>query len=285
MSFAVRPLRTRLSRAATAVVGLGLLSTGSACDLEGMTYAEMREAMDQVVLTGQAISLENSVTEITTSFTIGDAVDAAREEVASFLESQMPCSDVTYDGDAGLTIDFGDLGDACEYRGRTYAGVVNLQFSVEAGSVDVAHTYEGLTDGIVTIDGTSDVRWTDGTRHVINSFTFANDTTSVNLESDRIQTLIDPELGLEGGVEVNGWRRWGGENFGWRTEIDGVEVRLQDPVPQAGSYTVTTDRDKEVVMSFARVDEDTIEVRITGGWTDRRFNVTSSGAVSDEGEV
>jgi len=47
--------------------------------------------------------------------------------------------------------------------------------------------------------------------------------------------------------------------------INGVELRWVDPVPQAGSYVLTTPADRSLTMSFARIDATTIKVTIESG--------------------
>jgi len=60
-------------------------------------------------------------------------------------------------------------------------------------------------------------------------------------------------------------------------DIDGIEARWIDPVPQAGSFYLTTPAKKEVTMSFVRVDEGTIAVTVKSGDKELTINVTSFG--------
>ena len=69
----------------------------------------------------------------------------------------------------------------------------------------------------------------------------------------------------------------------WDLAIDGVEMRWADPVPQAGSYSLSTPFDKLVSMSFARVDEDTIRVTVASGQRDFAFTVSKLGVVARDG--
>ncbi|MBV1861438.1 MAG: hypothetical protein KUG77_23665 [Nannocystaceae bacterium] len=261
-------------------LGLGLALTASAgCDFEGATGAEIREAMDEIVLTGQAGALENGVVEITTSFTLGEGVETILEEVRSFAQSQVACSTIESPKPGTLVIDFGELGDLCQYRGKTYAGVVTVSWELGDDAVIVRHDYDGLTDGFVTLDGPSTVTWADASRRVQTDFTFENDRTSIEIASDRTQTLLG---GLGDGINVVGTRDWTSPRGAWALDIDDVEMRAIDPVPQAGSYTLTTPQEHELTLSFERVDDNTIEVSITGGRRDRLFHVTSSGEVEEE---
>lgn len=249
------------------------------CDFERpVSQTEMRQAMDEVVLTGEAQSLEDDIIEITTNFTIGEGVAAIAREVREFAQSQIPCSTVTSPEPGSLVIDFGDLNDGCEYRGRTFAGVVAVQWEQTDEAVLVTHSYQGVTNGRVTLDGDALVTWNDRTRRVETDLRFTGENATVEVQGDRTQT---PLGGIGDGIRVDGERQWTGPAGSWDLDIDGVEFRPVDPVPQAGSYTLTTPADKVVSLSFERVDEDTIAVTMTGPRRERVFHVTRAGNVKD----
>lgn len=255
------------------------LSLAAGCDLgDRVTGQEMRQAMEEIVLTGDAQSLEDGVVELTTSFTIGDGVESIISEVRAFAESQVPCSTVDATDPGSVSIDFGLLEDACTYRGKTYAGVVTVAWEVGADEVVVTHDYEGLTNGRVTLDGEATVTWSRESRRVRTDLAFQGEAADIEVESDRTQTQIG---GFGDGVRVVGTRDWTGPSGSWALDIDDVELRAVDPVPQAGTYTLTTPADKTLTLSFARVDEDTIEVSMAGGFRDRVFLVTAAGQISD----
>jgi hypothetical protein len=58
-------------------------------------------------------------------------------------------------------------------------------------------------------------------------------------------------------------------------------MRWTDPVPQAGSYTLTTPFEKSVSMSFGRVDDDTIRVTVAGPKREFSFTVSKLGAIKE----
>ncbi|HRI08024.1 MAG TPA: hypothetical protein PKW35_09410 [Nannocystaceae bacterium] len=255
------------------------------CFDAGATNVEMRAAVNEAVSQGQAQAVENEIVEITTSFTIGAGLQEIAQEIHDFAQSQVPCSTVTVDAATNtVTIDFGELGDACVYNGHTYAGVVTVTVEDEGGAVVVDHTYAELTNGEVTLSGTKKVTWEDQSRRIVSDFEITRDGATIDATSDRLQTLLDPAAGLAGGIEINGQRHWVGAKGEWDLQIDGVEVRWQDPVPQAGTYTLENPQDKAITMSFARLDEDTIEVTVDGGRRSRIYHVTAAGAVDDVGE-
>ncbi len=262
--------------------GLGLtLSAG--CE-RAMTFEEFREALDEVVMQGEAQAMANDVIEISTSFTIGEAVAEIREEIRSFAESQVPCSTVTLDGEAGLTIDFGELGDACTYKGKTYAGIINIELELVGDEVRVRHTAEGFRNERIQLDGEVEVTWGGGARRVVSDLSFSGqnyegEPRELAVQADRTMTFIDPQLGLAGGVNIDGWRDWQGEAGDWELDIDNVEVRGQDPVPQAGQYLLATPKGQTVTMAFVRLGDATIEVTLTGPRRTRVFEVSSTGDV------
>lgn len=263
------------------VLGLATSLGGAGCDFERdepLTQVEFRDAMDEVVLSGEAAGLQDGIVEITTSFTIAGGIQGVLEEVRAFTESQAPCAQVDSPEEGTLRIDFGGLGDKCVYRGRTYAGVVTVSYVVGDDEVVVTHAYDELTNGRVTLDGNAVVTWSDRSRNVATDFVFSGPKGSVDVQSDRTQTLVG---GFGDGISVSGFRNWRTDRGTWTLDIEDVEMRGLDPVPQAGRYTLTNPTDKAMVLSFERVDEDTIAVTIEGPRRSRTFNVTSLGGVDE----
>lgn len=285
--FWTRKLRPLAAAAATA----SALSLSGGC-FDALTAEELRVAVDEIVAEGQVQSLENGVVEITTSFTIGGALEEIAQEIRNFLESQAACStsSVTVDGGASITIDFGELGDACVYNGHTYAGVVEIRVHREDDGVHVDHTYLGLTDGEVTLDGTKDVVWSEDGEGVVrraiqSDVEWDRGDRHVEATSDRTMSFLDWGSGPTQRIQIDGIRDWESPNGEFHLDVDEVEFRLVDPVPQAGSYTLTLPSGNDLALLFERIDEDTIEVTAVGPRRSRVFHVTSSGAVTDEGEA
>src|SRR5688572_18393650 len=73
---------------------------------ESFTRAEAQEALEESNGVTAADSLASASVEISTSFTIGSAVEAAAAEIRSFIQSQLPCAEVTLEG-ATLTVEYG----------------------------------------------------------------------------------------------------------------------------------------------------------------------------------
>jgi hypothetical protein len=251
----------------------------AACQPMAASQAELRAALVEVAGLGAGMGAQDDVIELTTSFTLGQGVQAAAEELRDFVASQVPCSTVTVQPGA-VSIDFGERGDACVWRGRTYAGVVTVGIELAGQGARVTHTYEGFTGGRVTMDGTAVVDWSDAVRHIVTDMTFATSDDTIAVKSDRTQSFSRC-AGVEAVcVAVEGERHWQSARGEWDMTIEGVEARSIDPVPQAGSYTVIDPEGREIVMRFARLDDDTIRVEVEGGRRPLVFEVTASGQVS-----
>ncbi len=265
-----------------ALVVAATLAAPSGCFEANVSNAELRAAVVEIVEQGQALALESEVLEITTSFTIGGGLAEIAEEIRNFAESQLPCSTVTHDSDNhSLTIDLGSLDDACTYNGHTFAGVITVAVSAVDGATVVDHTFTGLTNGQITLDGTKQVTWTTDTRRVVTDYEIDRDGTVVTTTSDRTMILLVPAEGLRSGIQIDGERAWNTATGAWDLDIAGVEVRWTDPVPQAGTYTLTTPKDQTIAMTFARLDDTKIAITVTAGARKRVFHVSSTGAVED----
>ena len=250
---------------------------------ETLTNDEAREALDEAMLSSQAEALTYETIEITTDFTIGAAVEDAMQEMKAFVESQIPCAAVTL-ADGALTIDYGATGDTCFYNGKLDSGSHTVQLARnEDASVEVAHTWEEMSDGRITVNGVATVTWNRDalTRNVVHDLTWSDGARTVQGSGDRTQRLLDDALGIQGGIQIDGARDWTTSKGSWHLDINDVEVRAQDPVPQRGSYVLTNPGGKQLSLAFTRLDDDTIEVAMTGTRRDRVFEVTRAGAVQD----
>ena len=259
----------------------------SACggdDEETLTNAEALEALGQALTSSEGEAVVVGVVEITTNFTIGEAVETAIEELRAFLESQIDCSEVSI-VDTTLTIDFGILADNCVYRGYTYAGIAAVTLVAnDADSVQVEHNWTNLTNGLTSVTGTGDVTWSasNTSRHVVHELNWDHNGADWQASGDRLQQLIDPATGLEAGVQIDGVRDWDNEHGNWHLTINAVQMRPQDPVPQAGRYVLTTPEAKTLTLEFERVAENVIEATLSGTRKDWIFRITAAGIELEE---
>jgi len=263
-----------------------LVLTGCPKDREEpLTLGEATSALEQASDAGQAEGLTSAGVDISTNFTIGQAVKDGAAELRTFIGTQLPCADVTLE-DATLTVVYGANPGNCTYRGHTFSGThsISLERNDDA-QVLVHHEWTDFSNGVVSLDGTADVTWnlSDKTRRVQHESHWTNlkSGRTGTGSGDRVQSVLAG--GLAEGIQVDGARSWDGDRGHWDLAIDGVQMRWTDPVPQAGSYTLKTPFDKSVSMAFDRVDDDTIKVTVTGPKREFSFTVSKLGVIANNG--
>lgn len=252
------------------------------CLAERLTVAEALEAVEEVSLATQANTLMSSSVEIATDFTIGQAVEQAAQELQDFILSQLPCAEVTLVG-ATLSIEYGVYVGNCSYKGHTYTGGHTITIeSIDSGVAVVHHQWTDLSDGLVRVTGEATVTWdfVAQQRQVEHSLTWTRliDGRSSTGTGDRLQRPLSEGLGV--GFQEDGTRDWvSNEVDEWSLDIDALQMRWDDPVPQDGSLTLDTPFDKTVTFEFARVDEDTIQVTVEGERGSYSFDVSKLGSI------
>jgi len=269
---------------------LGLLSlTGLvACDTTAMTNLEALEALGEANQSSRGEAATGDVIEISTDFTIGDAVAAAAERIADFWATQAPCSEVTVEL-GKVTVDYGTLDDACTFEGNTYAGVTEAEVvDTSLGSLEVGHTWTGFTNGEVTVDGGALVTWTgeDASRRVQTEHTWTDTTdgTTVDVTGDHTQVPLDEEAGWGGwlgGITMDGTRDWVSDSGDWSLDMTELELRWIDPAPQNGSITITNPDGKTLDVTYRRIDDDTIKALLTGLREDKVFHINRIGQMEE----
>jgi hypothetical protein len=262
-----------------------LLLPLTACATGAMTTPEGLEGLDQAVRSDAGIQVTARSVEVSTTFTLGAAVEAAAEELAAFWDSQAPCTEVALNG-ATLAIDYGTLDDDCTYEGRTYAGLSEVTVVGAAdGAVEVAHGWTGLTDGFFQVDGGALVTW-DGhalTRSVDTTHTWTELATgeTVDVTGRHVMGSLDGGGFFDGGITLDGDRQWVDDaGDAWDLVISGVEARWIDPAPQAGTLAVTNPDGKTLDIAFSRVDETTVRAEVTGTRRPITVDITALGQVT-----
>lgn len=255
-----------------------------ACNQSALTRQEAVDALEESSIESQASAVTSGPVEISTHFTIGSAVDKAAAELRGFLAAEIPCAKITIEGST-ITTEWGAAGDACTYKGLTYSGTSSITIQrTDPQTLQVDHTFSNLSNGKVNVTGTANVTWSgaDHSRHVVHELTWTrlSDNRIGTGSGDRTQTLLYPSQGLAGGIRIDGNRHWSGRSGEWDLAITGVEVRLQDPCPQAGKYSLTTPSDKTVSLSFSRKSEEVIHVTIAGPKREFSFDVRQT-VISD----
>ncbi|MEZ4435482.1 MAG: hypothetical protein R3F65_24015 [bacterium] len=253
-----------------------LLALAAGCnpdeDDQPLTRDEARATLDEAELSTRAEALTSEMVTLTTDFTLGDALDAAAENLRAFVAAQVPCATVTR-ADRTVTVDFGDTG-ACRYNGRAWTGRAEVGVTRADDTVVVEHRWTDLSDGHLTVEGTATVTGDarDHSRRVVHAMRWSDGEHTATGEGDRTQTLLDGG----DGIRVDGERRWTGFAGGeWTLSIEGVELRRRDPLPQAGRYVLTNPLHRTMVLRFTRTDARTITVEISGGRRSYTFDVSS----------
>lgn len=262
-----------MNRLALAPLTLALALAATGCDRDPpLTREEASEALVEVQISTEASGLTREMVGLTTDFTIGDAAESAAANLRDFVRSQIPCADVTV-ADRTVTIDFGAMG-TCPWRGRSWSGQTAVTIEEVGAEIEVAHAWTGLSDGFVTIDGEATVTWNLDRldRHVVHRMQWTDGEHVGSSAGDRMQSLLESG----DGVRIDGERTWTGrQGRTWALDIDAVEIRALDPVPQAGVYTLEHPAGKTASMTFERIDDTTIRVIIDNGRRDFRFDVRS----------
>ena len=265
------------------LLALPLAVTLTGCPKEReLTAAEAQESLEQASASSQAENLAAVSVDISTNFTIGGALEAAAGELKTFVVSQLPCAEVTLEG-ATLTVEYGVNPGTCLYRGHTFSGTSTVTVSKNAmDEVVVDHVWTQLSNGVVKLDGTAHVSWNfrDQTRHVVHDVQWTQLASGRSGKGSGDRTQKPLAGGIAEGIQIDGSRSWTGSRGSWDLAVDGVQVRWSDPVPQAGSYSLSTPFGKSVTMNFSRVDGDTIKVTVAGPKRDFSFSVSKAGAIA-----
>lgn len=246
---------------------------------EPMTQAEAAEALDESNIQTQASALTSSSVEISTNFQIGKAVQAAAEDLRTFIASQLPCAEIAL-VDATLTVEYGAKPGNCVYKGQTFTGKHIVKVSKnDDDDVLVEHEWQGFSNGKVKVTGTASAEWdlTEAERRVKHSLTWTriSDGRTGKGEGEAVQRTLPG--GLREGFTDDGAHSWTGKNGKWDLTVEGVQVRWVDPVPQAGTYRLASPKGRSLELSFERVDEHTIKVTIASGEKSFSFDVSSIG--------
>lgn len=266
----------------TVVMALTVACTGG----DEMSGVEALQTLSEVNRSVQGEQATQDVVEISTEHTIGDALEQAAQNIADFWESQADCTTVTVAGNKA-TIDYGTLADDCTYEGRTYAGVNTIAVErVEPGALEVDHTWTGFTNGDTTVDGGAVVTWdgVDPSRTVVTDHTFTDaqdPSRQVDVHGEHVTRPLEADVPWwESGFTLDGERNWTSDGSDWFLTMSGLELRMIDPCPQAGTVSATAPSGKSLEITYERVDDDTISATLSGlRGGDRVYHVSRLGAV------
>jgi hypothetical protein len=275
------PESHRLSSLVAASLGatLGL----GACAPDDADDQDLRASIDEAIAVGEAHGAEIDVLDLTAGEEAGGnpmrgllAGPRLRDHMRGLIASQLPCSTIETVADDTLRITFGTAELPCTFRGAEWSGVVTVSYTATDVGMTIEHELENVTNGKVALTGTSVVDHTDESRHVVTDFTFTGRRGTFHAASDRIHT----PLADGSGIHVDGTRDVERSKGTVHVDIVDIEVAKGDVVPQDGSYVVTAPDGRELTMTFARKDEDTILVTVSGA-RERTFEVDAGGRIRD----
>lgn len=275
-------MNTKLALVPTVFAVSVAFLAGCPADDQEVTLAEAQQAVEESTVASDASNLAEGTIELTTHFTLGGAIEDAAEELRGYVATELPCAEVTRSAGT-LTIEYGVNGE-CLWHGRKITGTHSVTVSrTDENDVLVHHEWIDMSNGRVQVSGNADVTWDldAKTRHVVHEldWTRLKDGRTGTGTGDRTQSPLDGDW--SNGIVIDGERAWDGDKGHWGLTIDEVAWRWEDPVPESGSYHIATPANKELVLTFSRVDEDTIHVVVDGAKRDFEFDVSKAGDVSE----
>jgi hypothetical protein len=241
--------------------------TGPEDDSDGLEAA--RQAVVEANLSAAPDRATADGIEMSTE--IGDSaeLEQATGFLAEFWQSQADCTTVTSEG-THVVVDFGTLNDDCEFAGRTYAGIDTITvLSVDPIAMAVRHQWNQFTNGNVTLDGTTAVAWigNEQTRRIVTDYVVANfvDASISEIHGEFVTRRLEPDVPVrDGGFTLDGTRDWTNEAGDWSLDMSDLEIRPEDPAPQAGQIDLTNPAGDTFTIAYQRVDEDTIAATVVG---------------------
>ena len=255
---------------------------GTGTSSSALTQEEAKASVDQSSASAQVEDLTSASVEISTNFTIGQAVEAAAKQLQDFIAAEMPCASITLSG-ATLTVVYGAKPGNCTYNGHVFSGTTTVSVSSnDNANVVVKHTWTDFSNGKVKVTGDATVTWdfAHPSRHVVHSLTWTRLSDGLTGTGTGDRTQVPLAGGIEEGFRVDGSRSWSGPAGKWDLSIQGIEMRWADPCPQAGTYVLATPSNKSVSLSFSRVDGNTIKVTVASGGRSFSFNVNEIGVTA-----
>jgi len=261
---------------------ISLTVTGCPRDREQpLTVEQATQALEEATAASEAEALTGSSVDIATRFTFGQGVERAVAELRDVLAAEIPCAETALDAGT-LTVEYGAREGNCSYHGQSLSGVSKISVAYnEPNRVRVDHEWIALTNGRVRLDGTAEVTWDElaRTRRVVHEATWTHLASGRVLHGSGDRTQTPLAGGLAEGIQVEGTRSWEAARGTWDLVIDDVQMRWSDPVPQSGSYTLSTPFARSLRLSFGRVDDDTISVTVNGPRRSFDFTVSSDGKI------
>lgn len=267
-------------RIARCVAALPLIAACASADDEPRASVQNAElALEQSALTAQIDALVADAADLNSRFDIGQGFEAAAQQLQDQLNVLLPCASVVRQGST-LAIVYDALGVPCVYHGRGLAGWHTVRVMRNADNeVSVHHEFADFRDARVSLSGSADVTWsrTSGSRRVEHTLTYSVlEGASAGWHGESYGDST--QLTLDDGVRMNGIRTWSSAHGGYQLEMQAIEQRFADSVPQLGAYDLTTPENDALTLAFGRIDTDNIRVIVQGAERDLSYVLRADGS-------
>jgi hypothetical protein len=253
----------------------------NAAERGGASVESAELAVQEAALTAQLDSLIAEAAERNSRFDIGQGLDNAAEQLKLQLNHELPCAAVTRQGSV-LSVFYDAAGSGgCSWHGRALAGQHSVRVMRNADNeVGVHHEFTDFRDGKLSLSGSADVTWSrlSKSRRVLHSVTFAalsGASAGVTGESTGDST----QLTLSDGVRINGLREWQSSRGFYSLDMQAIEQRFSDSVPELGAYELTLPTADALTLAFGRIDTDNIRVTVQGAQRELSFVVLPDGSI------
>lgn len=250
------------------------------CTPEPASTVEMRQTVVEIVDQGRAMAIEDAMATVFGSVDPQDDLSAIADAAESSAALTVACAKVVRESEVELKVTFDAASDPCALDGIVYAGTLRVEYARPSpGAVLTTLYYEPLTGDETTLEGFSQLTWTDdGSQRLVTEIRLdAPNQRQIELQSDRILYRS------EGALKVDGWRRWQTLMGRWEADLAGLFFAAGEPLPHVGLASVTTPFSHTVVLDFTR-SGGAAQVRVNGGRRDRLFEVSAAGDVIDLGD-
>lgn len=247
----------------------------------GASVESVELALRESALTAQLDALIADAADRSSRFDIGQGFESAAEQLKTQLHQGLPCAAVTREGSM-LSIVYGALSAECSSHGRTLAGQHSVRVMRNADNeVGVHHEFIEFRDTRVSLSGSADVSWsrTSPSRRVVHTLAFrvlSGDDMGMTGQStgDSTQQTLDQA------IRINGLRQWQSSRGAFALDMQAIEQRFADSVPQFGAYDITLPTADTLTLAFGRIDTDTIGVTVQGAQEDMSFMVRPDGSIA-----
>lgn len=256
-------------------------TTTLACGPEPANSVEVRQAVEELVDIGRAMTLEQTAVALSSALDPAAEPEALADRLFSELAASLPCAALSRVGAAGLRLDFGATGGDCNPGAPDLAGALRIVFSAPSPALRVATlTHLDLARAGSTLTGTTVITWgPEDTLRVVSELRLDSASArQIEIQADRVQSSGAGELRLDG------WHRWQTLMGRWAMELGGWTLRPGALLPIEGVASIDTPFEHDIFVDFTGDAPGGLGVRANGGRSDHVFVIDAAGEIQDLGE-